>query len=430
MDENEAKCPVEQCPIFELLLQGPLANCEIAPVRNPSHVYVTAEEHDAYRSGQLAAPEVASPALKRKASTELLGTAQKHVKVDGSSVAAVSPSRKRKAETELSEAGPPKQLKTHELEVLEFSAEEQELIDREVSPLKKLNGTPRENRIWMRSRDHKYIVDEDPTRHWTSATTLTKPYFPQFDPVANANRMTDRTTAEFVAKYPKYAFLVKSPEQTPAETNQALRAYWEANGKQKRELGTSMHRWIEIFGNYQVGGQAYLDTLRPRERIWFLHYLANPVHELRQFLKFYKEEIVDQGFEFEMSEWQLFDEDAMVAGCVDAVFKHKVTGRRLLVDWKRSVVSDVAFAGARGLHHCSSLDASDVGKYTLQLNIYKFMLRKCNGIEIADGDMLIRGFTPDLAEDTYRKVSVLDRQDIVAKIWEEREAMLVVAGAA
>ena len=147
----------------------------------------------------------------------------------------------------------------------------------------------------------------------------------------------------------------------------------EKKGRKAREAGTNMHLQIE---NYYNDIEYEKDT------------------EILKFLEFEKKYIKDK-YKPYRTEWQIFDEDSFLAGTVDMVYEKK-EGELFIFDWKRSkniIKKDGTIDnknpfenGKKGLSHLSS---TDYNKYTLQQNIYKYILEKNYDKKISSMNLLI-----------------------------------------
>ena len=116
--------------------------------------------------------------------------------------------------------------------------------------------------------------------------------------------------------------------------------------------------------------------------------------EVMKFLDFDKKYITNKPKPFR-TEWKIFDEDNLIAGTVDMVYQKK-GGELFIFDWKRSkniinsngsVEKENPYEnGLKGLSHLSS---SDYIKYSLQQNIYKYILEKYYEKKISSMNLLI-----------------------------------------
>ena len=218
-----------------------------------------------------------------------------------------------------------------------------------LNKLEKLNSHKRDLRIKFDSENHIYTIDGND--NYISATELVNKFFPVFEKDFWANKQSEKTGI------PKQEIIKE----------------WDDKGNKARQAGTLLHLQIE---NY------YND----------LEYEKNL--EVIKFLDFDKKYITNKHKPFR-TEWKIFDEDNLIAGTVDMVYQKK-GGELFIFDWKRSKnvikndgrIDDInPFEnGMKGLSHLSS---TDYIKYTLQQNIYKYILEKKYNKNISSMNLLI-----------------------------------------
>ena len=211
------------------------------------------------------------------------------------------------------------------------------------------NSHSRDKRIKFDIENHIYSVDEK--KNYISVTQLISNFFPRFDKDYWANKESIKTGI----------------------TKEEIIQEWEKKGRKARKAGTNMHLQIE---NYYNDIEYEKDT------------------EILKFLEFEKKYIKDK-YKPYRTEWQIFDEDSFLAGTVDMVYEKK-EGELFIFDWKRSkniIKKDGTIDnknpfenGKKGLSHLSS---TDYNKYTLQQNIYKYILEKNYNKKISSMNLLI-----------------------------------------
>lgn len=243
-----------------------------------------------------------------------------------------------------------------EYEILE--SETDEIVEREIPKIEKRskiedgnlaakNGSSRDSRISFDAINHKYFIDGNPDT--ISVTQLIDKFFPEFDsaywaPIKARDR--DISTATILTE-------------------------WEAKRIDSANKGTKLHEEIE---NYYNGRPYNSDTV-----------------EFQQFLTF--KERYSNMFPFR-SEWRIFDEDLLVAGTIDMVFKRD-DGSLYLFDWKRSekvVKNDGSIKNDNyqfAFGKLSHLGDNSYNKYCLQQNIYKAILEKRYNQKISSMNLLI-----------------------------------------
>lgn len=205
----------------------------------------------------------------------------------------------------------------------------------------------RDKRIKFDPVEHRYFIDGNPDT--ISVTQLIDKFFPEFD-------------ALYWAPI-KAAQLGISTEEILAE--------WESKRIDSANKGTALHEAIENYYNNKSHNSSTTE---------FGHFLS--------FRERYK------GMTPYRSEWRIFDEDLMVAGTIDMVYK-KEDGSLYMFDWKRSekvvnndgTIKDDKFQFAFGeLNH---LGDNSYNRYCLQQNIYKAILEKRYSHRISSMNLLV-----------------------------------------
>lgn len=215
--------------------------------------------------------------------------------------------------------------------------------------LKEINSHKRDQRIKFDSKNHVYSIDEND--NYISATELVSKFFPAFEKDFWADKQSKKTGV------PKEAIIKE----------------WDERGNKAREAGTMLHSQIERYYN-DMEYEKNLDIIK--------------------FLDFEQKYILDK-YKPYRTEWKIFDEECLIAGTVDMVYEKK-GGELFIFDWKRSkniikkdgtVDNKNPFEnGMKGLSHLSS---TDYVKYTLQQNIYKYILEKNYNKKISSMNLLI-----------------------------------------
>jgi hypothetical protein len=175
---------------------------------------------------------------------------------------------------------------------------------------------------------HTYTVDGRP---FISVTTLLGTWFPKFD--------ADKTIA-------------RMNTGRPADE---IKAEWEQKGKEAAELGTQLHQSIE---SYFKGTPNPLDTV---EYVYFQEFISKTPLTTFQV------------------EWCLYHEPTTLIGTIDYVSRRE-DGSLDLYDWKRSSELTKGF-GRCLLPELSHIPDSKYWKYTLQLNLYRFLAEE-NGYKV------------------------------------------------
>ena len=217
---------------------------------------------------------------------------------------------------------------------------------------------------------HTYKVDNVP---YTSVTTLLASWFPKFNPKQAIRGMRASPTWE------------SSPYVHM--TDEEILQKWESDGKTAATLGTDLHYYIE---QYLKGNFLEQDSLEIQQFKEFITNTPLVVHEL---------------------EWRLFDPSTKITGAIDCACKNK-DGTLDLYDWKRcsNMLKTHGFAILPELVHIPS---SNYWKYTLQLNMYKYLVEKTTTFKVKH--MFIVCFHPsNLGYQKYR-VSEINLETVLKR---------------
>ncbi|MDH3626339.1 MAG: PD-(D/E)XK nuclease family protein [Acidobacteriota bacterium] len=179
---------------------------------------------------------------------------------------------------------------------------------------------------------HTYTYDG---RKLISVTQFLSRFFAAFDGPRIARK---------VVLNPNSKYHGRDPDELVAE--------WEANGQQARELGTLLHNNIQ---------QHLVDGDVSGERS----------DEFEHFESF----IADKPWRPLMVEEQVCCPELGIAGTVDAVFEDR-DGAIIICDWKRAKKMKFDNRWQKARPPIEHLDDCDLSKYSLQLSLYRHLLRE------------------------------------------------------
>jgi hypothetical protein len=251
--------------------------------------------------------------------------------------------------------------------------------------LSRINHHSRDDRIIFVEETHKYYVDGSCEGN-LSCTGFIHEFFGHFDPKAIINKMRKSP------KWPQSKYYGKTDKEIMDE--------WNENGRQASEAGTAMHLAIEQFLH---GSEEHI---KPE---------IKETPEWNYFMNFWK----DHGHDLEpyRSEWEVWtSSDIKLCGSIDMVFRRKSDGKYVIYDWKRSkeIKSENPFG--TGLSPLEHLPDTNYWHYTLQLNVYKWILEKYYGMQI--GDLYLVIMHPD--NSNYRRMRLNILEDEVEDMIECR----------
>ncbi len=250
--------------------------------------------------------------------------------------------------------------------------------------LEKLNSHRRDSRILFDEKTHTYYIDNKP--YDISVTSFVHKFFKIFndDDVISKNYHNWQ-----VNKHPIYFGL--QPEE--------IKKLWEDNRKNAADLGSILHRDIEFF---------YNDIS-----------VKNTSEEFNFFLNFHKR-VIKKMRPFR-TEWRIFDEEHKIAGSIDMIYLD-LDHSLVLCDWKRSkkISRENKFqSGNPPLNHLAD---TNYWHYSLQLNIYKYIIEKNYSFKISN--LILVFLHPK--QSNYILIKVPDLIKEVKKMLEIRKSDLLI----
>ena len=191
--------------------------------------------------------------------------------------------------------------------------------------LEVLNACPRDRRIVFDEEAHTYQLDSAVTFP-VSVSSVWNFFFEEMDMDETCHTYFSRWSQNPSSKY--YATIAKG--RVDGLSDQAIMAgiveAWRDTGRQASAQGTYMHRQIELFLNCME-----CDDSLP---------------EMEQFKSFMLDFALPRRLEPFRTEWSIFDEDHMVAGQIDSIFKCIDAEVYYMIDWKRCAKPLDPHAGA------------------------------------------------------------------------------------
>ena len=241
--------------------------------------------------------------------------------------------------------------------------------------LEKENVHPRDKDIEFDEGPHIYTVKGK--QDYTSVTTWNHSHFAHFD----SEKTIEKIISSGKTEDPKNKYY--------GMTRESILESWEKNRVEASTAGTKTHYNIECYYN---GLEVEDDSI---EYAYFKNFKRD-----NENLKAYR------------TEWCVFDEDLKLSGSIDMVFYDEETKKYCIYDWKRSkgIEYDNNY-GKMAITECiNHLPDTNFWHYSLQLNIYKYILEKNYGIEIDKLCLVV--LHPDHPLGNYEviKVDVLERE--------------------
>lgn len=260
------------------------------------------------------------------------------------------------------------------------------------------NPFPQDRLVRYEDGPHLYFIKSS-TRPVPSVTKLTHRYCRTFD--------KERLSKQCSTKPNDPDYYDKTPEQ--------ILEIWEHDQK----AGTTMHYYIEC----ALNGRAYQRDCKEMYMFWSFS-------EDHYYLRIYRTEL------------RIWNEELQLAGTVDALYEDlEEPGAFWLVDWKRCrKIRSEGFCNCwrayrddlRGYEyrheaeicerfgpHPITADRQDCNKlhYTIQLNMYAYMLIKGNYVKRLKGMFLV---VLNPRQDDYIKVPIQEEPELIKAIVEDR----------
>lgn len=229
---------------------------------------------------------------------------------------------------------------------------------------------PRDKHISFESSTHTYTV-KGIAQRIRSVTTVIHAHFPRFNADVVLKKMKDKEV--------KY----------PGQSDQQIKDMWSKQGQEAARMGTKLHAHIETFYNECPPRPEDCKIDPSIEKEW------------TQVEKFHHEVVENEGLTPYRTEWSIYDDDHLLAGQIDMVFQ-RPDGTFALYDWKRIKELKRDNPWEKGKGACASLDHCNGVHYTLQLNLYRWMLQKHYGITVSEMNLIL--FHPD--HDEFERVRV------------------------
>jgi ATP-dependent exoDNAse (exonuclease V) beta subunit len=244
------------------------------------------------------------------------------------------------------------------------------------------NKHPRDDQITFEPISHTYQVTLDNISDtYISATTIIHKYFPEFDSDSVIKKMMKSSN------WPRSQYFGMSVDE--------IKNKWEVNRNNAANQGTKVHDWIENF---------YLKEFTyPSEE-------ARENKSFQNFMNFHS----DYGWAPYRTEWRVFTEKYRVAGSIDIIFEGSKPGYVKIYDWKNSKEIKTDNRYEKGLEPLQHLPHCNFYHYSLQLNLYKWIIETHYHLKVEEmGLIIVHESNP-----TYLKYDVKDMRKEVEMMLE------------
>lgn len=252
----------------------------------------------------------------------------------------------------------------------------------------------RDSRISFLEEPHLYLIDDKEIEGLLSVTTFVHKFFPHFDADEVIEKMMNSKN------WTKSKYYGKTADEIKAE--------WDVIRDEAADAGTKMHLAIEQFYNSEIDPSIPLEqdpkVIDTREYRHFEKFRADHSH-----LKPFK------------TEWRIYDEELKIAGSIDMIYYDPdKEGCIYIYDWKRS--KEIKFSNyfQKGLAPLDYLDDCNYIHYSMQLNVYKYLIEKNYGLKVTELAIVV--FHPN--NESYNKIIIPNRDAELEKMIEHRVLQL------
>ena len=223
--------------------------------------------------------------------------------------------------------------------------------------LARVNRHERDNHIHFDEPTHVYTVNGT-SKGYCSITKFHHEFFGHFDADAVIGNMMRSK------KWPQSQWFGMTPKE--------IKDAWAANGKEASEAGTAIHLAIEMYlnGSPQTIAPGIQDSV-----------------EWKYFTKFWEKD--SRRWQPWRTEWEIWDDELLLAGSVDMVFKSLKDNTYAIYDWKRTKEIKMENPFQSGLGPLSHFPDCNYWQYTLQLNLYRWIIEKHYGMKITELALIV-----------------------------------------
>jgi hypothetical protein len=214
------------------------------------------------------------------------------------------------------------------------------------------------NRIKFVESTHKYFIDGEEANS-PSVTNVIKRFKSTFDVDAAASRIAKRT----------------------GESTQAIKESWEINNKLSTSLGSILHKYIEnSYHNKKIPIESNLISpiLGNNEKLIVLETLPKLINQFKEFNKNYKH------LHSVKNELVIGDiDDTQICGMVDLLAYNSKEDYYEIIDFKTNKKISNQNTYKKFLKSpFNTIPDTELGHYTVQLNIYKYIITKYTNINV------------------------------------------------
>lgn len=267
-----------------------------------------------------------------------------------------------------------------------------------MSLLRDKNAHERDQFLLFDEVSHTYTCTRT-KKKLLSATTFLGTFKTKFDPNEALEKM------QF-----KNGIYIGTNKKYMQKTRLQIMSDWEELGKIASYKGTLIHDVIEYFLDEQIDSACDIQVAEFKVR----KNVDKCEIEFGLFFSYHND--IQKKFPdiiCHRLEWRIYCTDLGIAGTIDALYKNKKNDKYIICDWKRS--KKISFynhfqnfkAPLENLQECNFIS------YSLQLNLYKFLLEHVYNMQVESMYLLI--VHPQ--NETYQYIKIPKVQTIIKKLF-------------
>jgi hypothetical protein len=283
--------------------------------------------------------------------------------------------------------------------------------------LARINEHIRDLRIQFNEEEHSYTIDGIKTG-WSSCTQFLHNFFGHFDADEVIAKMMKNPT-----KWKQSQYYGMTPEE--------IKAKWDASKDEASSAGTRMHLDIEHFYNSAHFEELWLAKKKANTLAIPPSDFTKSVESMEKDDKWtpklspewtmfqnYQEKIGSNMIPYR-TEWLVFNERIKIAGSIDMLYMKK-DGTYAIYDWKRSKEIKTENKYQSGLGPVMHLPDTNYWHYSLQLNVYRMILKEKYNMDVNELALVI--LHPNNSTFQVLKVNIME--DEIREMFESRSRAL------
>ena len=233
------------------------------------------------------------------------------------------------------------------------------------------NSHELDKNILFYEENHQYEIIIDPDSDYTSVTTWIHSNFEKFDADKIIDKMMKAKTWNSKNKY-------------FGMTKKEIKDQWSQNGKDVSSQGTLLHFYIEQFMNLSCLDKTQCSHSDLKEILLATRPFSDPIIDSVEWQYFINFIDMFPSLIPYRTEWTIYDTELKIAGSIDMVYKNE-DGTLMIYDWKRckDITKNNTFNKYAITPCLDTVPDTNFWHYSLQLNIYKYILEKNYGVIVS-----------------------------------------------